>query len=267
MDAVKAFNTEMASMLDMKPPISRAKMLSITKAGMKAIKLYKHVVQIIEKFIKKCNPELKVPGLYVVDSIIRQSRHQFGEDKDVFGPRFLKNINATFQSLYECPPDDKDKILRVLSLWQKNSVFGMDVIQPLADMSSSPAAPVLENGGVLRGSPAGAECVQPTPELPTTPVPQNPADQQNDVTLAAVTQFLQSTQGLDLQQILRTLQQGGATQASTPNTASMGNLANATSAQQNNSISKLTSMQDRFDYNEEPGIAEPQMVGMSPASS
>ncbi|KAI5625433.1 splicing factor, arginine/serine-rich 15 isoform X1 [Silurus asotus] len=243
MDAVKAFNTEMASMLDMKPPISRAKMLSVTKAGMKAIKLYKHVVQIIEKFIKKCNPELKVPGLYVVDSIIRQSRHQFGEDKDVFGPRFLKNINATFQSLYECPPDDKDKILRVLSLWQKNSVFGMDVIQPLADMSSSPAAPVLENGGVLRGSPAGAECVQHIPEPPTTPVPQNPADQQNDVTLAAVTQFLQSTQGLDLQQILRTLQQGGATQASTPNTTSMGNLANATSAQQNNSISKVTSTQ------------------------
>lgn len=42
-----------------------------------------------------------------MDSIIRQSRHQFGEDKDVFGPRFLKNISGTFQSLYECPPDDK----------------------------------------------------------------------------------------------------------------------------------------------------------------
>lgn len=43
----------------------------------------------------------------MVDSIIRQSRHQFGEDKDVFGPRFLKNISTTFQSLYECPRDDK----------------------------------------------------------------------------------------------------------------------------------------------------------------
>ncbi|XP_053503027.1 SR-related and CTD-associated factor 4b [Ictalurus furcatus] len=259
MDAVKAFNSEMASMLDMNPPISRAKMMSITKAGMKAIKLYKHVVQIIEKFIKKCNPMLKVPGLYVVDSIIRQSRHQFGEDKDVFGPRFLKNISTTFQSLYECPPDDKDKILRVLSLWQKNSVFSMDVIQPLVDMASAPVVSVMENGGMLRaeaGSPAEAVCVQPTPEPSTLPGPQNPVDQQNNVTLAAVAQFLQSAQGLDLQQILQTLQQGGATQAST---------ANSTPVQHNSSISKV--LQDRFDYDEEPDVEEPQLAGMSPASS
>ncbi|OBS76882.1 hypothetical protein A6R68_16667 [Neotoma lepida] len=39
--------------MDMKPPISRAKMILITKAAIKAIKLYKHVVQIVEKFIKK----------------------------------------------------------------------------------------------------------------------------------------------------------------------------------------------------------------------
>ncbi|XP_026994563.2 SR-related and CTD-associated factor 4b isoform X1 [Tachysurus fulvidraco] len=254
MDAVNAFNTEMASLLDMKPPISRAKMMTITKAGMKAIKLYKHVVQIIEKFIKKCNPELKVPGLYVVDSIIRQSRYQFGEDKDVFGPRFLKNISATFQSLYNCPPDDKDKILRVLSLWQKNSVFSMDVIHPLVDMASSPAVSDMENGGTVR---AEAVCVQPTPEPSTLPASQrSPEDQQNSMTLTAVAQFLQSAQGLNLQQILQTLQQGGATQANT---------ANTTPIQQNNSISKV--LQDRFDYDEDPHVEEPQPVKMSPASS
>lgn len=81
---------QLFSMIDMKPPISRAKMMSITKSAIKAIKvgrvechfictcdsvltyssyllqlltlsfscgqLYKHVVQIVEKFIKKvCN--------------------------------------------------------------------------------------------------------------------------------------------------------------------------------------------------------------------
>lgn len=55
----------------------------------------------------QCKPELKVPGLYVVDSIVRQSRHQFGVDKDVFGPRFLKNFTDTFQNLYHCPEEDK----------------------------------------------------------------------------------------------------------------------------------------------------------------
>lgn len=103
--------------------------------------LYKHVVQIVEKFIKKvretglhsvitqflcttfvyahsgsvvyslcspqCKPEYKVAGLYVVDSIVRQSRHQFGPDKDVFGPRFTKNITGTFENLCLCPVEDR----------------------------------------------------------------------------------------------------------------------------------------------------------------
>uniref|UniRef100_A0A3P9C159 CID domain-containing protein n=1 Tax=Maylandia zebra TaxID=106582 RepID=A0A3P9C159_9CICH len=141
MDAVNAFNMELFSMIDMKPPISRAKMMSVTKSAIKAIKLYKHVVQIVEKFIKKCKPELKVPGLYVVDSIVRQSRHQFGVDKDVFGPRFLKNFTETFQNLYRCPEDDKTKIVRVLNLWQKNGVFDMDILQPLMDMANGVIAP------------------------------------------------------------------------------------------------------------------------------
>lgn len=43
----------------------------------------------------------------MIDSIVRQSRHQFGSEKDVFGPRFTKNIVTTFQSLLKCPPEEK----------------------------------------------------------------------------------------------------------------------------------------------------------------
>jgi len=39
--------------MDMKPPISKAKMTAITRNAIKAIKLYKHVVQCVEKFIQK----------------------------------------------------------------------------------------------------------------------------------------------------------------------------------------------------------------------
>lgn len=112
----------------------------------------------------------------MVDSIVRQSRHQFGADKDVFGPRFTKNITGTFENLCLCPIEDRvrilaemfltvilysssvvllsftlllfdftpqSKIVRVLNLWQKNGVFKIEVIQPLLDMaagSSSGAA-------------------------------------------------------------------------------------------------------------------------------
>lgn len=86
-------------------------MTALTRGAIKAIKFYKHVVQSVEKFILKCKPEYKVPGLYVIDSIVRQSRHQFGSDKDVFAPRFAKNMQQTFLNLYKCPPEDKVNFL------------------------------------------------------------------------------------------------------------------------------------------------------------
>ncbi|XP_057207237.1 SR-related and CTD-associated factor 4b isoform X1 [Triplophysa rosa] len=277
MDAVNAFNGEMLSMMDMPPPISRAKMMSVTKAGIKAIKLYKHAVQIVEKFIKRCKPDLKVAGLYVVDSIIRQSRHQFGADKDVFGPRFLKNFSVTFQNLYECPVDDKEKILRVLNLWQKNDVFGMDIIQPLLDMATAPVLPVFENGttvGVSLATPmsvpqlasASATAVTlpalqnpvspPTlhnpvapPHLqnfiasPTVQNPVAPPALQNPGALAAVAQLLQGTQGLE--QLLQSLQQSGG-----------AGLSQSTAPPTEQKTSLAKSLLDRFDYDDDPEPVE-----------
>lgn len=45
----------MVSLYDIKPPISKAKMTAITKAAMKSVKFYKHVVHGVEKFISKVN--------------------------------------------------------------------------------------------------------------------------------------------------------------------------------------------------------------------
>lgn len=118
-------------------------MANVTKCAIKAIKFYKHVVQSVEKFVQKCKPEYKVPGLYVIDSIVRQSRHQFGAEKDVFAPRFTKNVLATFQNLLKCPVEEKSKIVRVLNLWQKNGVFMSEVIQPLLDLTADPNNPEL----------------------------------------------------------------------------------------------------------------------------
>ncbi|GAA6232728.1 splicing factor, arginine/serine-rich 15-like isoform X1 [Lates japonicus] len=258
MDAVNAFNMELFSMIDMKPPISRAKMMSVTKSAIKAIKLYKHVVQIVEKFIKKCKPELKVPGLYVVDSIVRQSRHQFGVDKDVFGPRFLKNFTDTFQNLYRCPEDDKSKIVRVLNLWQKNGVFDMDIIQPLMDMANGAIVPP----SVLEVS------VNPHPEIqpPITSasavpvVPQLP----NPDALAAVAQLFQSPHGQELQRMLQNFQQADKTLAATianniPNPPQMPvaqlNSYNAHTEKKSSLAEKLL---DRFDYDDEPEDITPK---------
>ena len=94
MEAVKAFNQELSSLYELKPPISKARMTSITKSAIKAIKFYKHVVQSVEKFIQKCRPEFKIPGLYVIDSIVRQSRHQGRKKKTtrIHSSRFFLSL-------------------------------------------------------------------------------------------------------------------------------------------------------------------------------
>ncbi|XP_041919350.1 SR-related and CTD-associated factor 4-like isoform X1 [Alosa sapidissima] len=263
MDAVNAFNVELFSMIDMKPPISRAKMMSITKSAIKAIKLYKHVVQIVEKFIKKCKPELKIPGLYVVDSIVRQSRHQFGMDKDVFGPRFLKNFTATFQNLYMCPPDDKSKILRVLNLWQKNGVFGMDIIQPLLDMATGTVMPVVENGVPAAASPAPAVPAETPLPVTSASIVQALPQLQNSGALAAVAQLFQSSQGQELHQILQTLQQpqasvmegsAGVVAAGPPMASAQPVPHSLPPTEQKSSFAKK--LLDRFDYDDEPEPAD-----------
>ncbi|XP_075718804.1 SR-related and CTD-associated factor 8 isoform X2 [Rhinoderma darwinii] len=225
MEAVKTFNSEgrhqgievplyrssqLYSLNDYKPPISKAKMTQITKSAIKAIKFYKHVVQSVEKFIQKCKPEYKVPGLYVIDSIVRQSRHQFSQEKDLFAPRFSNNIINTFQNLYRCPSDDKSKIVRVLNLWQKNNVFKSEIIQPLLDMAAGIHPP-----GITPVFPSTAAAVSNTPGTPATPVtPANIvqgipdpwiAQITNTDTLAAVAQILQSPQGQQLQHLVQSL--------------------------------------------------------------
>ncbi|KFU89378.1 Protein SCAF8, partial [Chaetura pelagica] len=204
---------QLYSLNDYKPPISKAKMTQITKAAIKAIKFYKHVVQSVEKFIQKCKPEYKVPGLYVIDSIVRQSRHQFGQEKDVFAPRFSNNIISTFQNLYRCPGDDKSKIVRVLNLWQKNNVFKSEIIQPLLDMAAGIIPPPVVTPVLPTTTAAMSNNTPGTPVTPVTPanVVQSLPDPwvsqiANTDTLAAVAQILQSPQGQQLQQLIQTLQ-------------------------------------------------------------
>ncbi|KAM6162142.1 SR-related and CTD-associated factor 4 isoform 3-T3 [Erethizon dorsatum] len=274
MDAVNAFNQELFSLMDMKPPISRAKMILITKAAIKAIKLYKHVVQIVEKFIKKCKPEYKVPGLYVIDSIVRQSRHQFGTDKDVFGPRFSKNITATFQYLYLCPSEDKSKIVRVLNLWQKNGVFKIEIIQPLLDMAAgtSNAAPLAENVTNNEGSsPPPVKISSEPPQATPNSIPAVPQLPSSDA-FAAVAQLFQTTQGQQLQQILQTFQQPPKPQSPALDNAVMAQVQAITAQlktaptqppeqkaafpppEQKTAFDKK--LLDRFDYDDEPEAVE-----------
>ena len=68
---------------------------------------YKHVVHSVEKFTSKAPADHKLAGIYVMDAIIRNSQHK-SKDKDIYAPRFAKNIVPIFESAYsQCPEKDK----------------------------------------------------------------------------------------------------------------------------------------------------------------
>uniref|UniRef100_A0A0N5A8P1 CID domain-containing protein n=1 Tax=Syphacia muris TaxID=451379 RepID=A0A0N5A8P1_9BILA len=131
-DVVKAFHNELVSLYELKPPISKNKIQEITKAAIRAIKYYKHVVFGVEKFLTKCKPEYKLPGMYCIDSIIRQSQHQYKE-KDVFAARFAHNMLQTVLNLMSCKAEDTMKIVRVMNLWIVQKVYDEKTVRPWLD--------------------------------------------------------------------------------------------------------------------------------------
>uniref|UniRef100_A0A674I4H1 SR-related CTD associated factor 8 n=1 Tax=Terrapene triunguis TaxID=2587831 RepID=A0A674I4H1_9SAUR len=266
-----------SSNFDVDPFISRPLLFDASHFYQK-YSAYERVYTVSFKFSQSFKIEYKVPGLYVIDSIVRQSRHQFGQEKDVFAPRFSNNIISTFQNLYRCPGDDKSKIVRVLNLWQKNNVFKSEIIQPLLDMAAGIPPPVVTP--VLPSTTAAMSNNTPgTPVTPVTPanVVQSLPDPwvsqiANTDTLAAVAQILQSPQGQQLQQLIQTLQiqqqkpqpsllqaldaglvvQLQALTAQLTAAAAAANTLNP--LEQNVSFNKK--LMDRFDFGEEPDLSE-----------
>jgi hypothetical protein len=55
---------QLSALYDVKPPISKAKMNSLTRGAIKAIKFYKHVVQSVEKFIQKVSIFVENPFFF-----------------------------------------------------------------------------------------------------------------------------------------------------------------------------------------------------------
>ncbi|VDM62624.1 unnamed protein product [Angiostrongylus costaricensis] len=83
----------------------------------------------VKAFNAECKIEYKIPCLYVIDSIIRTSKHQLKE-KDVFASRFLKNFSKTLSDLLSCPVCDQPRVIRTLNLWGANGVFTEEQLAP-----------------------------------------------------------------------------------------------------------------------------------------
>lgn len=130
MSEIKEFEMEMATVSKEKPPISSRKVEALVNLSMKYMKYFKHVVHCVEKFISKARSEYKLPGLYVIDAIVRASKQRYGE-KDPYGPRFQQNLTQTFVFLLRCGLEDQENVREVVRRWQRAAIFPNDVCESI----------------------------------------------------------------------------------------------------------------------------------------
>lgn len=139
-DLLKKFNAELATLLDSRN-LSKQKIQDITNAAIKAQKQYKHVVFGLEKLITKCKPEQRLHVLYVIDNVVRSSKHQLKE-RDTFGPRFMKQWDKFMEPLLKCSQREKLKIVRTLNLWLSNKVFTEAEMRPIREKCQQAGLPI-----------------------------------------------------------------------------------------------------------------------------
>jgi len=63
---------QLCSLYELKPPISKAKIVQVTKTALKALRYYKHVVHSVEKFIQKVRHTLLTLVSNMVKDVIQE---------------------------------------------------------------------------------------------------------------------------------------------------------------------------------------------------
>ncbi|KAJ3038629.1 SR- and CTD-associated factor 8 [Rhizophlyctis rosea] len=175
------FDKELHTLHETKPPVSASKIQTITKLALKHAKHYKNVVYSIERFIQRCNPELKLAGLYVIDSIARAAAKVPQEGGEQFISRFEEKLEGLFPSLLQAPTKDKERMKRTVGLWKKAGLFNveqLDVIEkayfPVEEAGTTGTAPgtpqLNPKDPRLKNAASTPDAVaKGTPEVPSIP--------------------------------------------------------------------------------------------------
>ena len=141
MELVHEFKTALKNLYRSKTPIPRSRIQLVASVAMKASKMYKHIVMYMEKYSEKIPGKYKLTALCVIDTIIRQSIKQFGKDTEPYAPRFKKKLKLIFQFLKKCKQRDKSRMVRIVTLWQKDNIYNSELIEPLLSIISPELKP------------------------------------------------------------------------------------------------------------------------------
>ncbi|KAJ3364148.1 hypothetical protein GGF32_002528 [Allomyces javanicus] len=119
------YDRDLRAVLDSRPPISASRVQSLTKAALKhatSPDLVATVAYLVARFVRKCPPEFKLSGLYLVDSICRASLAQF-KDKDLYVRQFLGLLPGLTPEIAKGPDKDRERVKKLLDVWRANKVF------------------------------------------------------------------------------------------------------------------------------------------------
>lgn len=121
---LKELHQELSSLakLDKGKAVSQTKVRAVGKACFEARSEYKRAVQMVEQFVHKTPVHCRLAGVYVVDAVCRRSKDQ--SDRDVFAPRFGREILATIGALDDAELQDRQRLLKLVDNWVKTRLFG-----------------------------------------------------------------------------------------------------------------------------------------------
>ena len=121
---LKELHQELSSLakLDKGKAVSQIKVRAVGKACFEARSEYKRAVQMVEQFVHKTPVHCRLAGVYVIDAVCRRSKDQ--SDRDVFAPRFGREILATIGALDDAELQDRQRLLKLVDNWVKTRLFG-----------------------------------------------------------------------------------------------------------------------------------------------
>lgn len=121
-------DTELKSLLQSMRAASASRVERITKIAMQHVGssiLCKSIVLLIVNFIHSCPSEMKLSGLYIVDSVCRASlanTKKSGISSDPYVENFIQELNLS-QEIKKCPLANMEKVKRLIRMWKETQLF------------------------------------------------------------------------------------------------------------------------------------------------
>mmetsp|Transcript_2632 Transcript_2632/g.3947 ORF Transcript_2632/g.3947 Transcript_2632/m.3947 type:complete len:342 (-) Transcript_2632:61-1086(-) len=131
--------------LTLQRPPGASKVKYAASVALRCAAEYKMAVFAIEKFIRKTPPAFRIAGLYVIDSICRDSKGKYKKEKQLFISRFALKMKDTLRYLRRVPEEDNESMDRVLHEWRKRGLFLGALELELGDAISSPDKDLFES--------------------------------------------------------------------------------------------------------------------------